>query len=98
MMLVNWNVQWATPRSKRYGEILNRIDQYSPEIVCLTETHLELLQGGHAICARPNYGYGIQKHRRKVLLWSREPWEQVDDLGDARLPTGRFVRGVTQTP
>ena len=95
--LVNWNVNWATPRSKRSPEILDRINQHSPEIVCLTETHAGLLQGGHAICAGPDYGNGRQKTRRKVMLWSREPWEHVDDIGDERLPPGRFISGVTRT-
>ena len=35
---------------------------------------------------------------RKVALWSREPWEQVDDRGVASLPPGKFVSGVTRTP
>ena len=95
--LVNWNVNWATPRSKRSPGILDRINQHSPEIVCLTETHAGLLQDGHAICAGPDYGYGVQKTRRKVLRWSREPWEHVDDVGDGRLPPGRFISGVTRT-
>ena len=97
MKLVNWNVEWATPRSKRYVEIFNRIDQHAPEIVCLTETHAGLLRGGHAICARPDYGYGAQESRRKVLLWSKEPWARVDDIGDDRLPPGRYISGVTRT-
>lgn len=97
MKIVNWNVHWATPRSKRSPEILNRIEEHAPEIVCLTETHAGLLPGGHAICAGPDYGYGIQKSRRKVLLWSRESWEHVDDIDNDRMPPGRFVSGVTRT-
>ena len=104
MKLVNWNVGCANPRSKssrvvaRADEIRDRIDRYSPEIVCLTETHSELLQGGHRICARPDCGSGIQEGPRKVLLWSRERWRQVvDDIGDDRLPPGRFISGVTRT-
>ena len=31
------------------------------------------------------------------MLWSREPWEQVDDVGIDSMPPGRFVSGVTQT-
>ncbi len=31
------------------------------------------------------------------MLWSREPWEQVDDVGIDSMPLGRFVSGVTQT-
>ena len=97
MKIVNWNVRWATPQSKFSAEILDRIRQHSPEIVCLTETHAELLPGGNVICAGPDYGYGIQKTRRKVLLWSREQWEHVDDIGDPRMPPGRFISGVTRT-
>ena len=98
LRIVNWNVEFATPRSWRTPEILGRIDRHEPEIVCLTETHDELLaRGGYAICSGADYGYGLQKNRRKVLLWSREPWKQVDDLGIDSLPPGRFVSGVTQT-
>ena len=98
LSIVNWNVQFATPRSWRTPEILGRIDRHGPEIICLTETHDELLaQGGHAICSRPDYGYGVKKNRRKVLLWSREPWLQIDELGMDSMPPGRLVSGITQT-
>ena len=98
LKLVNWNVEWATPRSSRRAEILRRIQRHDPEIVCLTETHTELLsQDGHTICSQPDYGYPIKDGRRKVMLWSREPWEQVDDVGIDSMPPGRFVSGVTQT-
>ena len=98
MRIVNWNVQFATPRSWRTPEILGLIDRHEPEIVCLTETHDGLLaRAGYAICSGADYGYGLQKNRRKVLLWSRKPWKQVDDLGIGSLPPGRFVSGVTQT-
>ncbi len=49
------------------------------------------------IFSHPDYGYRVRDERRKVLLWSREPWEQVDDIGNDKLPPGRFVSGVTQT-
>ena len=96
--LVNWNVEWATPRSTRSPEILKRIERHEPEIICLTETHDGLLlQGGHVITSQADYGYTIREERRKVLLWSREPWEQVDDVGSEAMPPGRFVSGVTRT-
>ena len=96
--LVNWNVEWATPQSRRSPEILNRIEQHKPDIICLTETHVGLLSGGgHVITSRADYGYKVREERRKVLLWSREPWEQVDDLGSDVMPPGRFVSGVTRT-
>ena len=98
LKLVNWNVEWATPRSSRRAEILRRIQGHDPEIVCLTETHTGLLsQDGHAICSQPDYGYPLKDGRRKVMLWSREPWDQIDEVGIDSMPPGRFVSGVTQT-
>ena len=98
MKLVNWNVEWATSRSSRRAEILRRIQRHDPEVICLTETHTGLLsQDGHTICSQPDYGYPIKDGRRKVMLWSREPWEQVDDVGIDSMPPGRFVSGVTRT-
>ena len=98
MRVVNWNVAWATPRSRRRGEILRRIDERVPEVICLTEANCRLLDGdGHIICSRPDYGYRQIKGRRKIVLWSREPWQRVDDLGIEAMTPGRFVSGVTRT-
>ena len=98
LKLVNWNVEWATPASRRSAEILRRIDKHAPEVVCLTEAHADLLsRDGHTICSQADYGHRIKPVRRKVLLWSRAPWRQVDDVGLDSMPPGRFVSGVTQT-
>ena len=99
MSLVNWNVEWATPRSHRTPEIRKRVAGYSPDVVCLTETYTELLSpDGHVICSQPNTGYKTRENMRKIMLWSREPWERVDDLGRECMPPGRYVSGVTRTP
>jgi len=96
--VATWNVEWATPRSRRTPEILDRLEQAGAGVVCLTETHCDLLAGrGHSICAQADYGYPITEGRRKVLLWSREPWQEVDDVGSDGLPPGRYVSGVTHT-
>ena len=98
MRAVTWNVEWATPRSWRTTEILSRIDRHAPEVICLTETDIGLLsKRGYTICSQPDAGYGIKMSRRKVILWSREPWDEVDDLGLDSMPPGRFVAGVTRT-
>ena len=98
LKLVNWNVEWATPTSQRGAEVLRRIDGHAPDVVCLTETHNGLpSQQGHTICSQADYGYKTTEYRRKVMLWSREPWEQVNDVALESLPPGRFVSGVTQT-
>ena len=100
--LLNWNVEWAAPKWKA-AELQRRIDQQVADIICLTETdtaRLALPQDGHSICAQADYGQPFrrgQEGRRKVLLWSKEPWDPVDDVGLASLPPGRFVSGVTRT-
>ena len=71
---------------------------HDPEIVCLTETDISLLSGdGHAISSQGDYGYPVKEGRRKILLWSKRPWEKVDDLGSSCMPPGRFVSGTTET-
>ena len=99
LRVVNWNVQWATPRSERSPEILRRIAEHDPEIICLTETDCRLLcgRGGYVISAGPYWGQSAVNKRRKVLLWSRQPWTDVDCVGSKALPPGRFIAGATET-
>ena len=98
LKVLTWNVEWATPRSwKRAPVILDRINRHKPELVCLTEAHAELLQG-HVVTSQEDYGIRpIHDGWRKVVLWSKQPWDAVDEIGDASMPLGRFVVGVTQT-
>ena len=99
MKVVNWNVQWATPGSVRSPNILCRIAERSPEIVCLTETDCRLLSAwdGHSIAAISDWGKVAATNRRKVLLWSKREWTNVDDFGSADLPPGRFISAMTET-
>ena len=98
LTVATWNVWWAGPRSWRTPEILSRIDGLGAEVICLTETRADMLSSsGYTICSQLDYGYGVQVNRRKALLWSKEPWEEVDDLGHAAMPSGRFIAGVTGT-
>lgn len=99
--ILTWNVRWATPRSPRRREILHRIFRHNPRIVCLTEADSKLLDGhsGHVIRSRPDGIVAKESNdKRKVVLWSTEPWEQVDQIGHVDLPPGRFVSGVTNAP
>ena len=97
MKLVNWNVEWATPGGRRSPEILERIRQHDPEIICLTETDVGLLdreqERGHVVFSQADYGYTVREKRRKVLLWSKHKWRKTDDVGGDEFPPGRFVSG-----
>jgi exonuclease III len=97
--IATWNVEWAASRSTRAQLIREAILNLQPEVVCLTETHLDFLEplGGYTITGGQGWGYQASPTRRKVLLWSREPWEAVRDEGPPQMPPDRFVAGITNT-
>lgn len=98
--IVTWNVAWTSRRSKKAKVILERIFQYAPDIVCLTEAHTDFLptDSGHVITSQADYGYQLKPKRRKVILWSKEPWTNVDEVGHMDMPSGRYVSAETTTP
>ena len=102
LSLVNWNVGWATPRSREWKRdgILGRISSHNPDVICLTETDIGLLSKDQGIIYpqidRVSERQG-RKNRRKVLLWSKKPWSQIDYMGHGSLLPGRFASGVTET-
>ena len=98
MRILNWNLEFAPPASPRRLAIAEVIQERDAEVVCLTETHEHWsMHGGHWIWAERDYGYEQRGDRRKVGLWSREPWTEVDPVGHPDLPSGRFVAGTTET-
>lgn len=97
--ILNWNTQIASPRTRgaRFEAIRQTIAQYDADIICLTEAYPETMpSGGHTITGGLSVWGNYEKYgARKVVLWSRSSWEQVDALGSDRLPEGRFVSGLT---
>ena len=95
MKCLNWNLEWRTPRSAGGKWIVQKIQSLDSDLCCLTEVTEALIPEGEVIRSDPDYGYANKGDRRKVVLWSREPWTEIDLVGDPELPTGRFVSGVT---
>lgn len=97
--LVTWNLEWATPERARGRTLKERFDEEQPDVVVLTETVSDMMGGdGHTICSEPRPSQRGAPRRRKVLMWSRHPWRNVDADGEGTLTDGRFVRGVTDSP
>lgn len=91
-------MQWAAPGRAKTDAMLARLAEHDPDIACLTEVYRGVQPaGGHAIEGGSSWGYPVVPGRRKVILWSKEPWKNVDQVGDAGLPPGRFVAGQTET-
>ena len=88
-----WNSDWATPSSKR-GKFF--IDKFDSDIICLTEGYENLLpKDGYIISSHENYGYKTKNARRKVILWSKDKWTDIDQVGSNKIPSGRFISGIT---
>ncbi len=98
MRIACWNAEWHRATSWKGSAIRDRLLATDAEIVCCPEAHEDFFADGwHGVFSRPDTGYPIKSGRRKVTLWSRQPWETVDDFGSADLPPGRFVRATTTT-
>lgn len=88
-----WNSEWASLKSKR-GEFFR--DQFNSDVICVTEGYESLLPNdGYVISSNEDYGYKIKKGRRKVILWSKSEWSDIDKLGSKKIPTGRYISGIT---
>jgi endonuclease/exonuclease/phosphatase family metal-dependent hydrolase len=97
LRVVTWNLEWA-PRSRR-ARIRERLAALAPDLLCATEADRDVLPaGGHAADCEPDAGYGVRGGRRKVILWSRWPLDEIDRIGSLELPPGRFVAATCRTP
>ena len=93
-----WNVDWAGPDDDRGIRVAAALRKPECDILCVSEGCADILPaGGHTVDAGPDWGYGREEARRKVLVWSRQPWSAVDLGGSGALPGGRLVAGITQT-
>ncbi|MBK1657993.1 endonuclease/exonuclease/phosphatase family protein [Paracraurococcus ruber] len=97
--ILTWNIEWGRRGPAAIANMRHVIEALSPDIICLTEMTLDFVPAaGHLITASEDWGYPLVEGRRKVALWSREPWSEVDAFGNAALPKGRFIAGETVTP
>jgi endonuclease/exonuclease/phosphatase family metal-dependent hydrolase len=94
-----WNVEWARPHSRRGQAVAGRLVSWDCDVLVVTEGEAALLPDhGHVVDSEEDYGYRVIAGRRKVLLWSRNPWREVERRTSADLPSGRIASGVTDTP
>ena len=92
-----WNVQWA--KGERGQLVKARLFQCPVDVLCVNEGYPEMLKdSGHLISSDADHGYNTTDDRRKVMLWSNNPWALVDTGNGFDFPSGRFVSGITATP
>ena len=102
LSIVNWNVEFATPRSWRtHLQILSRVGLHIPEIVCLTETHDELLSSIMAtryLLAAGLWVHGSGQIAGRSLLWSKKALGSGSMIwGLTRCRRDGLCRAMTQT-
>lgn len=96
--VVTFNCEWRRTKSADAALVRSRIRDSGADVICLTEAYSDFFDGdGHTI-ASAAFDSNVDRHgRRKVLLWSRNPWTDVDTRGPCDLPEGRFAAGTTLT-
>ena len=99
MKILNWNIQADRLRAgaPKFERIRELIAGYDADLICLTEAWPQLMpRGGHTISSEVSgWGPPEDKGARKVVLWSRSRWQDVDTLGSPNMPPGRFVKATT---
>ena len=100
IVIGTWNAEKATGSSKVGARIQTAIASTSSDIFILTEGAESLLSTpGFVVSSEGDWGYPQKDaSQRKVIMWSRWPWGDVDVLGHEMLPAGRFVSARTNTP
>jgi hypothetical protein len=74
------------------------IDAFDPDILCLPEAPVGFMDDpDRTVASTADHGYRSPPERRKVVMWSRQGWRDVDTVGDPDLPPGRFVAATTDT-
>ncbi|MDD9994044.1 MAG: hypothetical protein OXP75_19775 [Rhodospirillales bacterium] len=94
-----WNTQWAEPGNPVGNAVRRDLAGPKCDILCVTEGCENLVPDNRNILdAGPERSSDISAERRKVLLWSKQPWCNVDEIRCEEHLKGRFVAGITQTP
>lgn len=99
MKVLNWNTQADRLRAgaPKFERVRELIAGYDADVICLTEAYPQAMpDGGHTISSEiSGWGWPEDKGARKVVLWSRFGWQDVDTLGSPNMPPGRFIKATT---
>lgn len=99
-VLLNWNFERRPPHSRQATTMVERIVAQRPNLVCLTEAHdgSTASMGGYEIADRgATWSYNRRDGERLVLLWSPNPWREVEATGNEGTTKGGYIGGVTDT-
>lgn len=97
MIIACWNSERHEPQAWQWQELKRRLLEANPNVICCPECWLDYFDSSwHPIFSEHLSGQRNSQNERKIGLWSRNPWTNVDTVGSSEIPPGRFVRGTTE--
>ena len=97
MRIATWNTKWAGPT---HGPtIAGDLVATKADVIVGTEVLVNLLPSyEHVVDAGTGWGYELPDgRRRKVAMWSANPWTDVTTFDDPAAPGGRLIAATTET-
>lgn len=99
MRILNWNTRAdkLAPGAPKSNRVRDLIAQFDADVICLTEAYPGLMpEDGQTISSElSDWEPHESRGARKVVLWSRFGWSNVDTLGAQSMPPGRFIKANT---
>lgn len=101
MKILNWNTQAdkLSAGTPKFAKVRHLVATHDADVICLTEAFPESMPEGGQVVTSELSGWRFESRgsgRRKVVLWSRFCWTDIDTTGSENLPEGRFVRATTK--
>lgn len=98
LRVVTWNLERKKPAAPRGLAGVEHLFAQATDVMVVTETWTSFpARHGHCVWAQPLPSDHVYEDERRVLMWSANPWTEVDDVGHPDLPVGRFVAATTET-
>ena len=95
--IATWNTEWALPNSSRGQRIVSVLSKLNPDVVVLTESHVDLFPLEFTASGAIDWGYSPKNPGfRKVLVSSRFPLAEISTGIDLDIPGGRFISTTVQ--
>ena len=92
-----WNLERKRPESPLGAEAIDHLFSMDPDVMTLTEVRTSFPDsGGHTLYCEPPRG-NFAENERKVMIWSKNEWTEVDRFGAEGLDPTRFISGLTHT-
>ncbi len=97
--ILNWNVEWASPRAKRFPLIRRAIEEVRAEVNVVTEGSRSVLpNSGHVVTSSADYGYApADQSRRKVFCGAGSRGGMWMWMVRRSCPRADSSRGTTDT-